>query len=95
LEAGGETLLLTLAFDHQLAEGRRAAQFVRELGARLEAHGALGLAQPVESELSSIDNPYCMLCMREGGELLKMNEMLVKSEVPAGLVCSLCLAGIK
>jgi pyruvate/2-oxoglutarate dehydrogenase complex dihydrolipoamide acyltransferase (E2) component len=95
LEAGGETLLLTLAFDHQLAEGRRAAQFVRELAVRLEAHGALGLAQPVESEPSSMDNPYCMLCMREGGELLKMNEMLVKSEVPAGLVCSLCLAGIK
>ena len=39
--AGNETLYLTLAFDHQLAEGRKAAQFVRELARRLEAHAAL------------------------------------------------------
>jgi pyruvate/2-oxoglutarate dehydrogenase complex dihydrolipoamide acyltransferase (E2) component len=87
----GETLLLTLGFDHQVAEGRRAAQFVRELAARLEVHGAPSVGEPVESAPAS----YCMLCMREGDELVKMNEMLVRSEVPAGFVCSLCLAGIK
>jgi pyruvate/2-oxoglutarate dehydrogenase complex dihydrolipoamide acyltransferase (E2) component/acyl carrier protein len=38
---GGETLYLTLAFDHQLSEGRKAAQFVRELAGRLEVHAAL------------------------------------------------------
>jgi pyruvate/2-oxoglutarate dehydrogenase complex dihydrolipoamide acyltransferase (E2) component len=92
---GGETLLLTLAFDHQVTEGRSAAQFVRELAARLEAHGTPGVGEKVESAPASKGSPYCMLCMREGDELLKMNEMLVRSEVPAGFVCSLCLAGIK
>lgn len=93
--AGNETLFLTLAFDHQLAEGRRAAQFVRELAARLEAHGAPVLTQAGQPEPAPAGEPYCLLCMRSGDALLKMNEMLVKSEVPAGFVCSLCLAGFK
>lgn len=90
---GNETLFLILAFDHQLAEGRRAAQFVRDLAARLEAHGASALPALAQSEPAG--EPYCALCMRSGTTLLKLNEMLVKSEIPAGFVCSFCMAGIK
>jgi len=96
LEAGGnETLSLILAFDHQLAEGRKAAQFVRDLAARLEAHGAPVLLDEAQPSPGSGGDPYCALCMRSGTALLKLNEMLVKSEVPPGFVCSYCLAGIK
>jgi pyruvate/2-oxoglutarate dehydrogenase complex dihydrolipoamide acyltransferase (E2) component len=95
-EAGGnETLILILAFDHQLAEGRKAAQFVRDLATRLEAHGAPVPPSEVQPEPRAADEPYCALCMRSGTTLLKLNEALVKSEVPPGFVCSYCLAGIK
>ena len=89
-EAGAETLYLTLAFDHQLAEGRKAAQFVRDLAARLEAHGKLHAAAP-PSTASNEDGPYCSLCNRDREALRAMKAMLVVSELPAGYVCSLCL----
>jgi pyruvate/2-oxoglutarate dehydrogenase complex dihydrolipoamide acyltransferase (E2) component len=89
--AGNETLYLTLAFDHQLAEGRKAAQFVRELAGRLEAHGALDAAAP-QAAPTAENAPYCALCHRDREELRAMKAMLVLSEIPAGFVCSLCLA---
>jgi pyruvate/2-oxoglutarate dehydrogenase complex dihydrolipoamide acyltransferase (E2) component len=85
--AGNETLYLTLAFDHQLAEGRKAAQFVRELAGRLEAHAALE-PEPAPPE------PYCALCQRDGAALRAIRGILVRSEMPAGFVCSVCLAGL-
>jgi pyruvate dehydrogenase E2 component (dihydrolipoamide acetyltransferase) len=87
--AGNETLYLTLAFDHQLAEGRKAAQFVRELAGRLEAHAALESA-PVQDAPDG--EPYCALCQRDAAALRMIRGMLVKSEIPAGFVCSVCLA---
>jgi pyruvate/2-oxoglutarate dehydrogenase complex dihydrolipoamide acyltransferase (E2) component len=84
---GNETLYLTLAFDHQLAEGRKAAQFVRELAGRLEAHAALEPG-PVQPE------PYCALCQRDREALRLIRGILVRSEIPAGFVCSVCLAGL-
>jgi pyruvate/2-oxoglutarate dehydrogenase complex dihydrolipoamide acyltransferase (E2) component len=88
--AGNETLYLTLAFDHQLTEGRKAAQFVRELAGRLEAHAALEPApvQPVPVQ----GEPYCALCQRDREALRVIRGMLVKSEIPVGYVCSVCLA---
>jgi pyruvate/2-oxoglutarate dehydrogenase complex dihydrolipoamide acyltransferase (E2) component len=88
--AGNETLYLTLAFDHQLAEGRKAAQFVRELAERLEAHAALEPApvQPAPAQ----GEPYCSLCQRDREALKAIRGILVKSEIPAGYVCSVCLA---
>ena len=83
--AGNETLYLTLAFDHQLTEGRKAAQFVRELAGRLEAHAALE-PEPVQPE------PYCALCQRDREALRLIRGILVRSEIPAGFVCSVCLA---
>lgn len=87
--AGNETLYLTLAFDHQLAEGRKAAQFVRELAGRLEAHAAL---EPAPVQPAPEGEPYCALCQRDGAALRVIRGMLVKSEIPAGYVCSVCLA---
>ncbi len=88
--AGNETLFLTLAFDHQLAEGRKAAQFVRELASRLEAHAALEPA-PVQA-MPAVGEPYCSLCQRDRAALKAIRGILVRSEIPAGFVCSVCLA---
>lgn len=87
---GNETLYLTLSFDHQLAEGRKAAQFVRELATRLEAHAALEPA-PVQ-EAPKTGEPYCALCQRDKAALKAIRGILVRSEIPAGYVCSVCLA---
>jgi pyruvate/2-oxoglutarate dehydrogenase complex dihydrolipoamide acyltransferase (E2) component len=88
--AGNETLYLTLAFDHQLAEGRKAAQFVRELAGRLEAHAAL---EPVPVlAVPDAGEPYCSLCQRDREALRLIRGILVRSEIPAGFVCSVCLA---
>jgi len=88
--AGNETLYLTLAFDHQLTEGRKAAQFVRELAGRLEAHAALEPA-PVQAAPAE-GEPYCALCQRDRAGLRAIRGILVRSEIPAGFVCSVCLA---
>jgi pyruvate/2-oxoglutarate dehydrogenase complex dihydrolipoamide acyltransferase (E2) component len=87
-----EPLYLTLAFDHQLAEGRRAAQFLRELSSRLDVHSGLEHT-PTDGPGSSESEPYCVLCQRDASALRKINAILVKSEIPPGLVCSICLAG--
>jgi pyruvate/2-oxoglutarate dehydrogenase complex dihydrolipoamide acyltransferase (E2) component len=89
--AGNEVLYLTLAFDHQLAEGRKAAQFVRELAGRLEAHAAL---EPVPVQAApQTGEPYCAICQRDREALRAVKGLLVRSEIPEGYVCSLCLAG--
>ncbi len=89
--AGNEVFYLTLAFDHQLAEGRKAAQFVRELATRLEAHAALEPA-PVQAAPQT-GEPYCAICQRDREALRAVKGLLVRSEIPEGYVCSLCLAG--
>ena len=89
---GGELVYLTLAFDHQLAEGRRAAQFVHELSNRLDAHGLVASFGATGLRESS-PIPYCVLCHRDKIVLRKYNALLLKSEVPPGLVCSLCISG--
>ena len=85
---GGELFYLTLAFDHQLGEGRKAAQFVRDLCTRLEAHA--DLEQP---PLESSDKMFCALCQRDKGTLQRLKAVLLRSEVPAGFVCSFCVSG--
>jgi pyruvate/2-oxoglutarate dehydrogenase complex dihydrolipoamide acyltransferase (E2) component len=89
---GGELFYLTLAFDHQLAEGRVAATFVGELSRRLEAHG---LVEDFGSAASEVPVPpaYCVLCHRDTTALHRYKAILLKSEVPPGLVCSLCISG--
>ena len=91
--SGSEELFyLTLAFDHQLTEGRTAAKFLGELRERLEAHSTLesdaaaGLTVPAP-------DPYCVLCQRDSQALGSVRAVLLKSEIPPGFVCSLCVAG--
>lgn len=89
----GETILhLTLAFDHQLSEGRKAAEFLQDLRQRLEIHASLAPAADETPEPEE-KMEYCVLCHRDSRALRQMKLVLLKSEVPPGLVCSLCVAG--
>lgn len=90
--AGGELLHLTLAFDHQVAEGRMTAKFLRELSQRIEAHAALEDVAGPEAG-SSGNEVYCVLCQRDADALRSLHAILVPSELPPGFVCSLCLTG--
>ena len=85
---GEELFYLTLAFDHQLAEGRKAAQFVRELCRRLEAHAGL---EKLSGEAG--DQLFCSLCQRDKKTLQNLKAVLLRSELPAGFVCSFCVSG--
>ena len=78
-----ESLSLTLAFDHRLSEGRKAALYLRELSERLQFHG-LPPSPP---------QPHCVVCHRDGETLQRHKLALVPSAVPGGYICSLCLAG--
>jgi pyruvate/2-oxoglutarate dehydrogenase complex dihydrolipoamide acyltransferase (E2) component len=90
--ADGELLYLTLAFDHQVAEGRMAARFLRELSRRLEAHAGLDGIGGAEAGASESEL-FCLLCQRDGETLRSLNACLVRSELPPGLICSICLMG--
>lgn len=81
----GEAIQLILAFDHQITEGKRAAEFLRDLRQRLESRATVTQAEEPE--------PYCMVCHRDGRTLRRRKLVLLKSEIPPGLICSLCLAG--
>jgi len=87
-----EAFCLTLAFNHRLTEGRAAARFLSELRERLEAHSI------VESESETVlgadsVKPFCALCQRDSAQLAGLKAILLKSEMPVGFVCSLCVAG--
>jgi len=82
-EPGGE-VYLTLAFDHQVAEGKSAADFLHDLMERLESQADLA---------SKKAGAYCALCHRDSLTLQLSKVALLKSEVPPGYVCSLCVAG--
>ncbi len=83
----GESLYLTLVFDHRVAEGRTAALLLNELRERLEAHSAM-----IEDE--RVEEPFCMICQRSGSALSQLRAILLKAESPPGLICSLCIMGL-
>jgi len=89
-----EPFYLTLAFDHQLAEGRSAAHFLRELCGRLEVHAEIERTR-TDGFHSSDSERFCVLCQRDESTLREFRAILVKSEVPPGSVCSICLAGYR
>ena len=83
---------LMLAFDHQLAEGRVASRFLRELRERMRS-GELALrsssAEP-EVELE------CGRCLRSASELVDLGAPLLQEVRPNGertIICRLCLEG--
>jgi pyruvate/2-oxoglutarate dehydrogenase complex dihydrolipoamide acyltransferase (E2) component len=93
-QTGGEPRAcfnLVLAFDHQLADGRTAATFLRELRDRLRAHEAsLGVAANAGAEAQ------CSLCFRPVSELAEARHYLVRTIGTDGrvdqAVCTMCLA---
>ncbi len=96
LGVGGEQFLpgsrdgcytLTLAFDHQLSEGRTAALFLNDLKDRLMHY------EHAMSEVA-MEQPACARCGRTAAELPDAKSFLVQSIVPRGYLCNLCVAGL-
>ncbi len=87
-----EAFFLTLAFNHRLTEGRAAARFLAELRERLEAHSIVESESRAAFDADSA-KPFCALCQRDSAQLAGIKAILLKSEMPAGFVCSLCVAG--
>jgi pyruvate/2-oxoglutarate dehydrogenase complex dihydrolipoamide acyltransferase (E2) component len=86
-------LYLTLAFDHQVTEGRRAAQFLREISERLVSHSEVEAATPTTLADSPDHGSFCVLCQRGASDVAKLGAVLVRSDFPPGSVCSTCLGG--
>jgi pyruvate/2-oxoglutarate dehydrogenase complex dihydrolipoamide acyltransferase (E2) component len=87
---------LILAFDHQLAEGRHAAQFLQELARRLQGYEAAMRSQPGAGE------PRCERCLSSLSRLRQLDQgqrgahFLVHTIQPDGTSayrCSACLQG--
>ena len=97
LGVGGEQFLpgsrdglftLTLAFDHQLTEGRTAALFLNDLKDRL-----LHYEEAMGGNAAGSDSIVCARCGRGPSELPHANSYMVASTVPPGHLCNLCMAG--
>jgi pyruvate/2-oxoglutarate dehydrogenase complex dihydrolipoamide acyltransferase (E2) component len=81
---------LTLAFDHQLSNGREAAQFLADLNRRLAAYEKAW-------DAALREEPYCSHCERTLSALQEIKAHLVEEVQPDGAksrVCSLCLRGL-
>jgi pyruvate/2-oxoglutarate dehydrogenase complex dihydrolipoamide acyltransferase (E2) component len=80
---------LTLAFDHAVAEGRTAALFLNELRNHIASY------EQTAADESWAAEAHCTRCLRTAAQLRELHEghVLVRSEVPKGMICSLCLAG--
>jgi pyruvate/2-oxoglutarate dehydrogenase complex dihydrolipoamide acyltransferase (E2) component len=73
---------LTLAFDHQLSDGRTAAFFLNDLKSRLQSY---------ESTLWDVRHELaCSQCGRTAEQLDKMNQNLLLSALPRGYICTIC-----
>ena len=83
---------LVLAFDHQLAEGRLAAKFLRELRDRIHSY-----EQALRSrESSARPEAACSRCLRTVSELTALDAPLLQSVRADGekaLICNICLEG--
>jgi pyruvate/2-oxoglutarate dehydrogenase complex dihydrolipoamide acyltransferase (E2) component len=79
---------LSLTFDHHLAEGRTAALFLNDLKERL-MHYERVLESGTEAELDVV----CVRCGRGVKDFPDGNVFMIQSVIPAGHLCSLCLAG--
>ena len=89
------TLILT--FDHQLTEGRQAAQFLQELARRLQAYEAV-----MQGQSSEPREPHCARCLTSLSRLRQLDHgqrgahFLVQTIQPDGIqayCCSLCMQG--
>jgi pyruvate/2-oxoglutarate dehydrogenase complex dihydrolipoamide acyltransferase (E2) component len=80
---------LTLAFDHSISEGRTAALLLAELRSHLASY------EQTVAEDAWRAEAHCIRCLRTAAQLQQLHEghVLVRSEMPKGVICSLCLAG--
>lgn len=76
---------LTLTFDHQLSDGRTAAQFLNDLKFRLGRYE--GMTEGASREKS------CSRCFSTMDELRKVREHLLLSAEPGKYICTLCASG--
>lgn len=76
---------LTLAFDHQLCDGRTAALFLNDLKDRL-----LSYEETLRKESADL---ACSACGRKTRELTLSNHRLLRSVEPDGYLCTLCATG--
>jgi pyruvate/2-oxoglutarate dehydrogenase complex dihydrolipoamide acyltransferase (E2) component len=88
---------LMLSFDHQLTEGRPAAQFLQELARRLQAYEAV-----MQTRSSEPGEPHCARCLTSLSRLRQLDHgqggahFLVQTIQPDGTrayCCSLCIQG--
>jgi 2-oxoglutarate dehydrogenase E2 component (dihydrolipoamide succinyltransferase) len=109
LGVGGEFFLphsseglfnLILSFDHQLAEGRQAAQFLRDLAYRLQAYSAV--FQSDMSHGAGTEELHCARCLASLSQLQRLGTVqqeehfLVQTVQPDGrheYRCNTCLQG--
>jgi 2-oxoglutarate dehydrogenase E2 component (dihydrolipoamide succinyltransferase) len=87
---GSGSFNLVLAFDHQVAEGRSAAAFLRDLRDRVRAHEA---SWRINHD-AALPEPHCGTCLRPVAELEAARQFLVRTVREGGreaLVCTLCL----
>lgn len=80
---------LMLTFDHRLAEGRAAAQFLNALRDRLSSH---------EAALAEVraDGPaelHCRQCQRSAEQIKDLDGCLLPCAYPRGHLCNFCLTG--
>jgi pyruvate/2-oxoglutarate dehydrogenase complex dihydrolipoamide acyltransferase (E2) component len=76
---------LTLTFDHQLTDGRGAALFLNDLKERLSNY------EKITEDRQ--DYLACSQCGRPEPELVDKRQNLLRSVVPQGYLCTLCVAG--
>jgi pyruvate/2-oxoglutarate dehydrogenase complex dihydrolipoamide acyltransferase (E2) component len=81
------SFVLTLAFDHQLSDGRTAALFLNDLKSRLQSYEG----PPLEAH----QEVSCYRCGRTADQVAELNSMFLQSASPEGVVCSLCAAGFR
>ena len=81
------SFVLTLAFDHQLSEGRTAALFLNDLKERL--HSYEGPPVSVHQQLT------CCQCGRTADQVAELGSMFLLSGSQDGVVCSLCVSGLR
>jgi pyruvate/2-oxoglutarate dehydrogenase complex dihydrolipoamide acyltransferase (E2) component len=88
----GGAFNLVLAFDHQVADARSAAAFLRDLRDRLTNHDA-SLNSYRRADAPS--EPHCSRCLRPAGELQELRHFLVRTAPDAAgveqMVCTICL----
>ncbi len=86
------TFNLTLAFDHQLAEGRSAARFLNDLAERLAGYEEAFRDRKHDAD----EEPHCTRCATPYSKLVEMNHYLVQTIGRDGRVspvCTVCTQG--